>query len=181
MHIDLINVAFGNSERVCKNLITSANIFKLFQDCEEAPDRSRARKAFQSLKEAYSDRHFRLILVNVDSETLEKHRITSVAPAAAPASSVLDDSLACVLWFAVRAEGIDSVSGCHVSSPATTCLLGSGADELLAGYARHRTRFEKERISENIAEECENELRRLGSRNGGRDARVAAQLSKTIL
>lgn len=109
------------------------------------------------------------------------NRKESISDAAQPASSVLDDSLSCVLWFAVRAEGVDSENQQSVRSPATTCLLGSGADELLAGYARHRTRFEKEQIPENVAEECENELRRLGSRNGGRDARVAAQLGKTIL
>ncbi|CAI2350772.1 unnamed protein product [Caenorhabditis sp. 36 PRJEB53466] len=165
MAIDLVNVAFGNSEK----------------EFEQAPDRSRAKKALESLRVAYPDRHFRLILVNVDSKTLESHRLSAVAPAAHPASSVLDDSLACVLWFAVRADGVDSDDGESVKSPATTCLLGSGADELLAGYARHRTRFEKEGIPENVAEECENELRRLGSRNGGRDARVAAQLGKTIL
>uniref|UniRef100_A0A8R1I5E6 Asparagine synthetase domain-containing protein n=1 Tax=Caenorhabditis japonica TaxID=281687 RepID=A0A8R1I5E6_CAEJA len=165
MHIDLINVAFGNSEK----------------ECEQAPDRNRARKALDSLRVAYPNRKFRLLLVNVDSETLETYRIASIAPAAQPASTVLDDSLSCVLWFAVRAEGMDSDTGENVKSTATTCLLGSGADELLAGYARHRTRFEKERIVENVAEECENELRRLGSRNGGRDARVAAQLGKTIL
>ncbi|EGT49272.1 hypothetical protein CAEBREN_24826 [Caenorhabditis brenneri] len=163
--IDLINVAFGNTDK----------------ECEQAPDRNRARKALESLRIAYPDREFRLILVNVDNQTLESNRIESVAPAAKPATSVLDDSLSCVLWFAVRGKGIDSDSLEPLETPATTCLLGSGADELLAGYARHRTRFEKEQIPENIAEECENELRRLGSRNGGRDARVAAQLGKTIL
>lgn len=165
MQIDLINVAFGNSEK----------------ECEQAPDRKRARKALESFRTAYPTRQFRLILVNVDSQTLEVNRKESISDAAQPASSVLDDSLSCVLWFAVRAEGVDSENQQSVRSPATTCLLGSGADELLAGYARHRTRFEKEQIPENVAEECENELRRLGSRNGGRDARVAAQLGKTIL
>ncbi|KAF1757783.1 hypothetical protein GCK72_014239 [Caenorhabditis remanei] len=163
--IDLVNVAFGNSEK----------------ECEQAPDRNRARKALESFRVAYPERQFRLILVNVDNQQLEQDRIESVASAAKPASSVLDDSLSCVLWYAVRAEGFDSENMNQVRSPATTCLLGSGADELLAGYARHRTRFEKEGIAENIAEECENELRRLGTRNGGRDARVAAQLGKTIL
>uniref|UniRef100_A0A1I7T0M1 Asparagine synthetase domain-containing protein n=1 Tax=Caenorhabditis tropicalis TaxID=1561998 RepID=A0A1I7T0M1_9PELO len=163
--IDLVNVAFGNDEK----------------ECEQAPDRKRARNALESFRNAYPNRQFQLILVNVDSELLEFHRNESVASAAQPANSVLDDSLSCVLWFAVRGKGVNSDDGSLVESTATTCLLGSGADELLAGYARHRNRFEKERITEAVAEECENELRRLGSRNGGRDARVAAQLGKTIL
>ncbi|CAP26172.1 Protein CBG06229 [Caenorhabditis briggsae] len=165
MTIDLVNVAFGSGKK----------------ECEKAPDRSRVRKALESLRVAYPKRKFRLILVNVDKKTLEQHRTESIALAAEPAVTVLDDSLSCVLWFALRGEGLDSDNMNPVTSPATTCLLGSGADELLAGYARHRTRFEKEKIPRNIAEECENELRRLGSRNGGRDARVASQLKKTIM
>ncbi|ETN74262.1 asparagine synthase [Necator americanus] len=99
--------------------------------------------------------------------------------AAAPACSVLDESLACVLWFALRGIGKDYDSGESVESHARTFFVGSGADELLAGYARHRTRFERDG-AESIPEECEAELRRLGCRNGGRDARVAAALGKEL-
>ncbi|CAI5447431.1 unnamed protein product [Caenorhabditis angaria] len=163
--IDLINVAFG------ENAAAYA----------AAPDRARAIAATASLRTAYPNRQFRLIFVNVNSQELEEMRKLYIADAARPATSVLDDSLACVLWFAVRARGCDAENGEHVESPATTLLLGSGADELLAGYARHRTRFEKDGDVRGVAEECEQELRRLGARNGGRDARVAAQLGKTIL
>uniref|UniRef100_A0A158PD69 Asparagine synthetase domain-containing protein n=1 Tax=Angiostrongylus costaricensis TaxID=334426 RepID=A0A158PD69_ANGCS len=57
-------------------------------------------------------------------------------------------------------------------SDSDTYFVGSGADELFAGYARHRTRFECGSV-DSVVEECEAELQRLGCRNGGRDARVA--------
>ncbi|CAB3409246.1 unnamed protein product [Caenorhabditis bovis] len=163
--LDLVNVAFGDSREACS----------------KAPDRKRSIEALKSIRAQYQDRVFRLILVDVHSEELLNCRKQYISTAARPACSVLDDSLSCVLWFALRAEGRDYDTDERVDSEARIMLLGSGADELLAGYARHRTRFEKDQNVECVAEECELELRRLGSRNGGRDARVAAQLRKTII
>lgn len=58
-------------------------------------------------------------------------------------------------------------------------FVGSGADELFAGYARHRTRCDRDGM-DHVAEECEQELNRLGNRNGGRDGRVAKQLNRKL-
>lgn len=44
------------------------------------------------------------------ARAVEKHRLQ----AAAPALSVLDESLACVLWFALRGEGKDYDDGGEV-------------------------------------------------------------------
>ena len=52
-------------------------------------------------------------------------------------------------------------------------LLGSGADELLGGYGRHRTRFEHEGPAGLIAE-LQMEIGRIGQRNLSRDDRIVA-------
>ena len=46
-----------------------------------------------------------------------------------------------------------------------------GADEQLAGYARHRTRFEKEGFIALISE-VKMEMKRISERNLGRDDRI---------
>ncbi|KAK6746832.1 hypothetical protein RB195_000219 [Necator americanus] len=161
--IDLVNVAFIRDSKH-QTVVT---------------DRKRAVVAFTFLRTKYPNRRWRLILADITQEEMEKRRAEEIVKAAAPACSVLDESLACVLWFALRGIGKDYDSGESVVSHARTFFVGSGADELLAGYARHRTRFERDG-AESIPEECETELRRLGSRNGGRDARVAAALGKEL-
>lgn len=56
-------------------------------------------------------------------------------------------------------------------------LSGIGADELLAGYSRHRVCFEKHGL-EGLNEELRMELDRISSRNLGRDDRVIGDHSK---
>jgi asparagine synthetase B (glutamine-hydrolysing) len=51
-------------------------------------------------------------------------------------------------------------------------LVGSGADELLGGYARHRTVYEKGGWPA-LHEELQMEIGRIGARNFGRDDRIA--------
>ncbi|XGW26329.1 hypothetical protein V3C99_007165 [Haemonchus contortus] len=161
--IDLVNVAFlrGSKHR---SIVT---------------DRQRAVTGLQSLRSKFPCRRWRLILVDVTLEELEANRSKHIVKAATPALSVLDESLACVLWFALRGVGKDYDNGDEVRSDAEVYFVGSGADELFAGYARHRTRFERDG-AESIPEECEAELSRLGCRNGGRDARVAVVLNKEL-
>nr|CDJ95356.1 Asparagine synthase domain containing protein [Haemonchus contortus] len=161
--IDLVNVAFlrGSQHR---SIVT---------------DRQRAITGLQFLRSKFPCRRWRLVLVDVTLEELEANRSKHIVKAAAPALSVLDESLACVLWFALRGVGEDYDNGDEVRSDAEVYFVGSGADELFAGYARHRTRFERDG-AESIPEECEAELSRLGCRNGGRDARVAVVLNKEL-
>ncbi|WKY07422.1 hypothetical protein Q1695_007123 [Nippostrongylus brasiliensis] len=161
--IDLVNVAF-------------------IRGCEHrsiVTDRQRAITGFSFLRSKFPARRWRLIEADITKEEMEKNRVEHIVKAAAPASSVLDESLACVLWFALRGIGNDHESKREVRSEADVYFVGSGADELFAGYARHRTRFQRDG-EDPIAEECEAELRRLGSRNGGRDARVAVILNKEL-
>ncbi|KAK6014614.1 asparagine synthase [Ostertagia ostertagi] len=161
--IDLVNVAFIRDSQH-RSIVT---------------DRQRAIAGFLYLRSKFPSRIWRLILVDVTKEELEKKRLKHIVKAAAPALSVLDESLACVLWFALRGAGKDYDSGSDIRSDANVYFVGSGADELFAGYARHRTRFERDGAG-SVPEECEAELCRLGSRNGGRDARVAVVLKKEL-
>ena len=89
----------------------------------------------------------------------------------APQTSVLDCSIATVLWFAARGAGKLLNDGSMYTSPARVILSGLGADELLGGYSRHRTAFERGGDAA-VNEELRMDVRRIGSRNCGRDDRV---------
>jgi len=63
--------------------------------------------------------------------------------------------------------------GPAATSRARCLLLGMGADELLAGYARHRTAYARGGAPA-LAAELDGDLVRLASRNLGRDDRVVS-------
>merc|ERR1719383_315524 len=64
-----------------------------------------------------------------------------------------------------------------VTSAARVVLLGHGADELFAGYSRHRTRFATGG-AEGLEEELAMDMRRLWVRNLGRDDRVVSDAAR---
>lgn len=100
----------------------------------------------------------------------------------------MDDSIGCAIWFAARAVGCvtltaktsddgdrsgnDSASTTPAlsRSQARIVLVGMGADEQLAGYGRHRTKYRNFGWSGLIAE-LEMDIDRISSRNLGRDDR----------
>lgn len=59
-------------------------------------------------------------------------------------------------------------------------FVGSGADEQLGGYARHRNIFNKFGY-DRLAEELSMELSRIGLRNFGRDDRIALSNDRILL
>lgn len=91
-----------------------------------------------------------------------------------PLCTVLDDSIGCAVWFAARGQGILG-NGPHKGHPycshAKVILCGMGADELFAGYSRHRVCFSKGGW-EDLIEEMQVEINRISSRNLGRDDRI---------
>ncbi|GMT24426.1 hypothetical protein PFISCL1PPCAC_15723, partial [Pristionchus fissidentatus] len=153
----LINVAFGDDS--------------LF--ISRASDRIRSIQAFTHLKQHNSHHTLHLILVDVSRSSLNSARSLLIPLATRPSSTILDESIASVLHFAFQAKGIDFETKEEIQCTSPVRFMGSGADELFAGYARHRHRFERDGDSSGIGEECEMELRRIGMRNGGRDDRVA--------
>ena len=96
---------------------------------------------FQALEELRSSsptggRRFNLVEVDVTKSELVSCRRESVSALLHPtATTVLDDGIGCALWFAARGRG----SGGY-ASPARVILLGTGADEQLGGYSRHRAK-----------------------------------------
>uniref|UniRef100_A0A914E5E7 Asparagine synthetase domain-containing protein n=1 Tax=Acrobeloides nanus TaxID=290746 RepID=A0A914E5E7_9BILA len=168
--IILISVAFGQTE----------------SDYAEAPDRPRCIEAFKFLKQRTAPRNdrYRLVHVNVTREELAQCRNAIISKAIAPLNSVLDDSIGCVVWFGSRAKGQEYNPAPDVKlldyENSPFALVGSGADELLGGYSRHRARF-IEKGFEGLYEEIVLELIRSGNRNWNRDYRVGISTGKNLL
>lgn len=94
-----------------------------------------------------------------------------------PHQTVLDDSIGCALWFASRGRGLLHDTDTAYTSQAEVLLLGMGADEQLAGYARHRGRFDMHGLA-GLAAEVKMEMQRISERNLGRDDRILSDHGK---
>lgn len=162
--IDLLNVAFPLRNK--KN--PSANEF-------DVPDRLTGLQALEELRRLNPSRKWNFCEINVQLDELLEMRKSKIAALIHPASTVLDDSIGCAQWFAARGQGI--LTGCpnreKYVSPARVVLMGAGADEQMAGYARHRQRFANGGWPSLITE-VEMEMNRISERNLGRDNRILA-------
>lgn len=144
--IDLLNVSFGDN----------------------AADRIQAIQAFKELQTLYPKRNFRLVCIDVGKEELEKHK-NDIFKLIYPRATVLDFNIGAALWFAARGKG--KVNGQDYTSPCRVVLIGIGSDEQLAGYARHKTNFNKGGWKR-LHEELDMDTKRLWIRNLGRDDRI---------
>ncbi|XP_049743617.1 asparagine synthetase domain-containing protein 1 [Elephas maximus indicus] len=198
--IDLLNVAFMSKE---KTVPTSFNQNKSKQKnhweipSEElsknpaatvvdnpnkefnVPDRITGRAGLKELQAINPSRIWNFVEINVSVEELQKLRRTRICQLIQPLDTVLDDSIGCAVWFASRGIGCvatqDEVKS--YQSNAKVVLTGIGADEQLAGYSRHRARFQTHGL-EGLNKEIEMELGRISSRNLGRDDRVIGDHGK---
>ncbi|EPQ07820.1 Asparagine synthetase domain-containing protein 1 [Myotis brandtii] len=144
-----------------------------------APDRATGRAGLKELQAASPARAWNLVEINVSLEELQELRRARIRHLVQPSDTVLDDSIGCAVWFAARG------AGCLVApedvrpyrSQAKVVLTGIGADEQLAGYSRHRARFQMHGL-EGLNREIEMELARISSRNLGRDDRVIGDHGK---
>lgn len=145
------------------------------------PDRITCLSSFRELQKTCPTRKFNLILINVPlTETLSHRR--SVISLIHPHNTEMDLSIALAFYFASRGQGILYTSdspqdSTFYNTPARILLSGLGADELFAGYARHRTAFLRSGYSALISELLL-DVGRLGKRNLGRDDRVISQWGK---
>ncbi len=100
-------------------------------DFNQAFDRIQAKHAVSELQRLFPERRWILDEVDVSEETLSEV-LEKVKHLTFPQSSVMDVTIGSVLWFAFG--GSDS---------AKVVFSGIGADELFAGYARHKSRFNR--------------------------------------
>ena len=163
--IDLFNVAFEN-KRFLSNTTSSTY---------DVPDRKSGIESFLELKQK-SKRKFRFIMVNVSEVEYEKSK-PHIISLLHPANSVMDLSIAIAVWHASSGIGIDYDSNTPYNSTAKVIFSGIGADEQLAGYTRHRNRFEREGW-DGLRAELQLDLNRIWVRNLGRDDRCISDHGK---
>lgn len=106
-----------------------------------SPDRVSARACLVDLKRACPGREWRLIEINRPaSDVLEV--ATHIQRVLCSNDSVMDLSIAGALWLASHGAGWLGAGGgaaaVAVQSQCRVLLSGQGADELFAGYSRHR-------------------------------------------
>ncbi|XP_051009732.1 asparagine synthetase domain-containing protein 1 [Acomys russatus] len=148
-------------------------------DDAEVPDRVTGKAGLKELQSVNPSRTWNFVEINVSLEELQELRRARICHLVQPLDTVLDDSIGCAVWFASRGIGClvtqDAVRS--YKSSAKVILTGIGADEQLAGYSRHRVRFQSLGL-EGLNEEIEMELGRISSRNLGRDDRVIGDHGK---
>ncbi|XP_036364101.1 asparagine synthetase domain-containing protein 1 isoform X5 [Octopus sinensis] len=129
---------------------------------------------YTALEELNPRRKWNFIEINVTKDELQEIRQKRVSHLLYPLCSVLDDSIGCAIWFASRGLGIlgnGPNKGKLFYSRAKVILCGMGADELFAGYSRHRSSFSKDGW-QGLIQELQTEVNRISARNLGRDDRV---------
>lgn len=195
--IDLLNVAFMVKEKTVpasfnrrrdqkdygempsKELSESAGAVDGDSPDDNVPDRITGRAGLKELQTINPSRVWNFVEINVSLEELQKLRRTQIRHLVQPLDTVLDDSIGCAVWFASRGIGCLATQDGTKSyqSSAKVILTGIGADEQLAGYSRHRVRFQTLGLKA-LNEEIAMELGRISSRNLGRDDRVIADHGK---
>lgn len=170
--VDLLNVAFENPRSIAAAWAAGAEAVPgtFPHDKYAVPDRVSARRSVEDLRRLYPTRTWNLVEVDVPYTEYEAHMDT-VYTLMHPSATVMDLSIACALYFAARGEG--RVEGRPYRSMACVLLSGLGADELLAGYARHRQAWRRGG-NEALTAELQLDLDRLPTRNLGRDDRVVS-------
>ena len=165
-----------------KHLRTCETI-ELFNVCfneGRSPDRQAALSAFRELKLVCVGRNWRLIEVNVSGAELSsmKQYIESLIR---PSKSSMDFNIAAALWFAARGIGMVDLGTELVPfySKIRVLVSGQGADELFAGYSRHRTVFLS--FGQEALSEClRNDFLRIWRRNLSRDDRIFSDHGREV-
>ena len=63
-------------------------------------------QAYEEISLLYPQTKFNLVLVNVTKTELQEMRQSRIRDLIFPLESVLDDSIACAIWFASRGQGL---------------------------------------------------------------------------
>lgn len=176
----------------------------------DSPDRESVGIAFKELRKLRPNRRWRLVVSDIARSTLEDERQKLIRHLIMPCNTVVDDSLGCACWFISRGYGrsLDSYMGdtefekvfdtflmynvavkglseMHgeiqefYTSPATIFFAGMGIDEQLGGYSSHRAAWSKSGIK-GIIDEISFQMRRISSRNLGRDDRTFSHHGRDV-
>jgi asparagine synthetase B (glutamine-hydrolysing) len=181
--IDLLNVAFYNPRTV------AAHPFKDLDPYESCPDRVTGRSSFLELQRLCPCRHWRFVAINVPFSEVVEHR-PLVIQLMKPHNTEMDLSIAMALFFASRGRGyIEKPSTSlplheleqaeQYQTPARVLISGLGADELFAGYTRHRTAFTRHGYR-GLIDELQLDFERIGKRNLARDDRVISHWGREV-
>lgn len=162
--IELINISFGSTH----------------EQLENTPDRIGGCASLLDLENAYPQRKFIFVRVNVCKDEIAKYS-DRIALLMHPANTLMDISITAPLWFAARGSGItkDPITNEDIpyESKSKILFVGSGADEQFGGYGRHRVAFKKGSW-ESLQEALDLDTNRIWKRNLGRDDRVIGDLGK---
>lgn len=182
--IDLLNVAFRQQEPRKQN--RKGGKQRKEPDAPrtlgpfDVPDRLTGRAGLEELRRLNPGRRWNFVEIDVALEELQEMRRERIRHLVHPLDTVLDDSIGCAVWFAARGAGVvleEDGARRPFTSSAKVVLTGIGADEQLAGYSRHRVRFQTSGHG-GLLQELSMELARISSRNLGRDDRVIADHGK---
>ncbi|GJJ09418.1 hypothetical protein Clacol_003640 [Clathrus columnatus] len=172
--IDLLNVAFENPRRVRTDIprnkrklnMNKTTYTVLKEGIYNVPDRISGLEELEELRRLCPNRRW-----NFAKDIVQRIMY--------PSKTVMDLSLGLALYFASKGTGVIKNFDQDVPyiSPAKVLLNGLGSDELLGGYGRHRSAFNRGGWSE-LVKELQLELDRLPSRNLGRDDRIISHHGK---
>lgn len=166
-----------------------------------SPDRISVGHAFKEIKNLCPNRKWCLVLCDISLLELQNERKTQIIDLILPCNTVLDDGLGCACWFIGRAKGraltsqvgddwleahfesflqynpsySNEIKDHYIAedyiSPASMFFVGSSIDEQLGGYSSHKACWRKSG-TRGVFEEISFLMRRLSTRNLGRDDRV---------
>ncbi|OIR58049.1 MAG: asparagine synthase [Amphiamblys sp. WSBS2006] len=150
------------------------NVSFMFEGSYETPDRVNAIAGQKEL-EAVSKRKTFFVPVDVSLEEYREARM-HVQAVIQPSDTQMDASIGLPVWFACG-----GVLGTDASGRVPALLVsGTGPDELLGGYSRHRTVF-RHGGELGLEKELRRELAEIGRRSLGRDDRCASDCGREML
>jgi asparagine synthetase B (glutamine-hydrolysing) len=147
-----------------------------------AADAMAAEQSFCELRELYPHANIYLVHRIVDWQQVAQAE-ARIRQLMHPKTTVMDLNIATALWFAASASPDHCAHNgpMHLPPPPHRGVLlsGLGADEMLGGYGRHRSAYERDGYP-GLRRELNVDIGRLWDRNLGRDDRILSDSSQEV-